>query len=94
MIANTDKLASYGLSIDDVRVALITQNLEVPGGLVQQAPRELVLRTLGRLQNVAEFDELIVSNSGGYPIRVKDIGRAEDSSRNRGDWAASTGRMP
>src|SRR4029078_7488209 len=45
----------------------------------QQGPRELVLRTLGRLTTAEEFDELIVQNREGYPIRIKDIGRAEDS---------------
>ena len=38
-----------------------------------------MLRTLGRLSTAAEFDELIVTNRDGYPIRIKDVGRAEDS---------------
>src|SRR6185503_10188549 len=59
VVVNADKLASYGLSVDDVRTALLTQNLEVPGGLVQQGPRELVLRTLGRMQKPGQFNELI-----------------------------------
>ncbi len=79
VIVDTDKLASYGMSVEDVRVALVTQNLEVPGGIVDQGSRELVLRTLGRMQSAAEFNELIVTNRNGYPIRIKDIGRAEDS---------------
>ena len=79
VIVNPDSLASYGLSIEDVRLALITQNLETPGGIVQQGERELVLRTLGRLQNAAQFNELIVAQRNGYPIRIRDIGRAEDS---------------
>ncbi len=78
VIVNTDSLASYGLSVEDVRQALITQNLEVPGGIVEQGPRELVLRTLGRLQSATQFNDLIVANRKGYPIRVKDLGRAED----------------
>ncbi len=76
---NTDRLSAYNLSIEDVRQALISQNQEVPGGLVQQGPRELMLRTLGRLQSSSEFNELIVANRQNYPIRIKDIGRAEDS---------------
>ena len=51
VIVDTDRLASYALSIDDVRQALIEQNLEVPGGLVDQGSRELVLRTLGRIES-------------------------------------------
>lgn len=79
IIVDVDKLASYALSIEDVRLALISQNLEVPGGLLQQGQRELVLRTLGRIQTADKFNDLIVANRKGYPIRVKDIGRAEDS---------------
>jgi len=79
IVVNTEKLASYELSVEDVRVALTTQNLEVPGGIINQRSRELVLRTLGRMQTAAQFNDLIVANHGGHPIRIKDIGRAEDS---------------
>jgi HAE1 family hydrophobic/amphiphilic exporter-1 len=79
VIVDTDRLASYGLSIDDVRQALIKQNLEVPGGIVDQGSRELVLRTLGRIESPDQFNDLIVANRNGYPIRIRDVGRSEDS---------------
>jgi len=79
VVVDTNKLAGYNLSVEDVRFALVRQNLEVPGGRVDQGPRELVLRTLGRISTAAEFNDLIVSNRNGYPIRIKDIGHAEDS---------------
>src|SRR5262249_17401765 len=72
-------LAGYNLSVDDVRTALARQNIEVPGGRVDQGSRELVLRTLGRLKTEREFNDLIITNRDGYPIRVRDIGRAEDA---------------
>ena len=66
---------------EDVRVALARQNLEVPGGRMDQGSRELqALRTLGRLQTEKEFNDLIVANRNGYPHpRHVDIGRAEDA---------------
>ncbi len=76
---DVDKLASYGLSIEDVRSSIVRQNLEAPGGRIDQGVRELVVRTLGRLQTEEEFNRLIVANRGGYPIRVQDIGKAENS---------------
>ncbi|MEI8018196.1 MAG: efflux RND transporter permease subunit [Schlesneria sp.] len=79
VIVNTEKLASYELSVEDVRVALQTQNIEVPGGIVNQGSRELVLRTLGRMQTSDQFNELIVTNREGHAIRIRDVGRAEDS---------------
>jgi HAE1 family hydrophobic/amphiphilic exporter-1 len=78
VVVDTDRLAGYGLSVDDVRQALLRQNLEVPGGRVDQGPRELVLRTLGRLKTEREFGDLIIANRNGYPIRVRDVGHAAD----------------
>jgi HAE1 family hydrophobic/amphiphilic exporter-1 len=77
---DTDKLAAFNLSIEEVRLALTRQNLETPGGRVDQGPRELVLRTLGRLTTASEFNNLIVANRNDYPIRVSDVGRAVDSN--------------
>ncbi|WP_337177595.1 efflux RND transporter permease subunit [Paludisphaera sp.] len=79
VVVDADRLAGYNLSVEDVRSALLRQNLEVPGGRIDQGPRELVLRTLGRLQTEREFADLIIANRNGYPIRVRDVGRAEDS---------------
>jgi hydrophobic/amphiphilic exporter-1 (mainly G- bacteria), HAE1 family len=76
---DTDRLRAYGISIEEVRQALVSQNLEVPGGIVDQGPREMVLRTLGRITSSEDFNDLIVTNRKGYPIRIRDIGRAEDS---------------
>ncbi|HEY4759822.1 MAG TPA: efflux RND transporter permease subunit, partial [Thermoguttaceae bacterium] len=76
---DTDKLTSYNLSVEDVRQALISQNLELPGGRVDQGDRELVLRTMGRVENAEGFLNLIVANQNGYPVRIKDIGRVEDT---------------
>src|SRR5947199_83687 len=43
-----EKLYSYNLNIDQVRAALAAQNVEVPGGRLEQGSREVSLRTLGR----------------------------------------------
>jgi HAE1 family hydrophobic/amphiphilic exporter-1 len=77
--ANTDKLTAHGLSIEDVRQALVRQNLELPGGRVDQGAQELVLRTMGRMETTAGFNELIVANQNGHPVRIKDVARVEDS---------------
>jgi hydrophobic/amphiphilic exporter-1 (mainly G- bacteria), HAE1 family len=79
VVVDTDKLAAFELSVDDVSMALKRQNLEVPGGRIDQGPRELVLRTLGRLNTAAEFAAIIVANRNGYPVRIRDVGHVEDS---------------
>src|SRR5436190_2508715 len=74
-----EKLRAYNLTIDDVRAALDRQNVEIPGGRLSQSPRELVVRTLGRMSDVKNFNELIVANFAGQPIYLKNIARISDS---------------
>jgi hydrophobic/amphiphilic exporter-1 (mainly G- bacteria), HAE1 family len=76
---DTDKLTSYHLSIAQVRDALARENLELPGGRVDQGQREVVLRTMGRMETPGEFRDLIVTNMNGYPVRIRDVGRVEDT---------------
>jgi HAE1 family hydrophobic/amphiphilic exporter-1 len=79
VILDIDRLASFGLSAEEVRLAVAGQNLELPGGIVEQGDRELVLRTLGRIHSAEGFNDVVVANRNGFPIRIRDIGRAEDS---------------
>jgi HAE1 family hydrophobic/amphiphilic exporter-1 len=74
-----EKLRAYNLTIDDLRRALERQNLEVPGGRLNQKPREVVVRTLGRMMLVKDFNELIVANVAGQPVYLKDVAKVEDS---------------
>ena len=73
------RLRARGLTIDDVSTALRQQNLEVPGGRLDQGSRELVVRTLGRMRDVKDFNNLIIASIGGQPIYIKDIARVSDS---------------
>ncbi|MFN0087857.1 MAG: efflux RND transporter permease subunit [Blastocatellia bacterium] len=73
-----DKLRAYNLTVSQVSAALQQQNLEVPGGRIEQADRTLVLRTLGRLQSPADFNNVVVATRAGYPIKVSDLGHTED----------------
>lgn len=79
VILDVDQLNAYNLSVEDVRRALVTQNIELPGGIIDQGERELVLRTLGRIRDTEQFNNLIITNRDGYPVRIRDVGRAEDS---------------
>jgi HAE1 family hydrophobic/amphiphilic exporter-1 len=71
------KLEAYGLAIDNVRTALAKENVEVPGGRVEQSRREMVLRTLGRVTDPAQIADIIVANRDGQAIRIRDLGGAQ-----------------
>ncbi|MCC6858820.1 MAG: efflux RND transporter permease subunit [Bryobacterales bacterium] len=73
-----DKLYAYNLNIEQVREAIAAQNVEIPGGRIDQGPRELTLRTLGRVERPRDFERIIVATLGSAPVRVSDIGTVED----------------
>jgi HAE1 family hydrophobic/amphiphilic exporter-1 len=90
---DTDRMFAYHLNVDQVRAALRAQNVEVPGGNIQQGPRETAIRTLGRVDKPADFNRVIVANQG-MPIRISDIatvvdGYEEPRSLARLDGAAA-----
>lgn len=80
VFVDPDKILKYpNLSIEDIRKALVRENQEQPGGRVDQGKGEIVLRTLGRVENPRDFEKLIIANRNNQPIRIEDIGRVEDS---------------
>jgi hydrophobic/amphiphilic exporter-1 (mainly G- bacteria), HAE1 family len=80
---DADRLAAYGLPITAVRDALVRQNTDVPGGNVTAGPRELTLRTLGRVADAAAFNDVVVATVGGQPVRVRDLGVAIDGTKEQ-----------
>lgn len=79
VIVNPFKLYSLGLPISKVKTALQEQNVEMPGGRVEQRHQEYSLRILGRIPNVAAFNDIFIGRKNGTSIKISDIGYAEDS---------------
>ena len=76
MWLDPEKLAAYKLTPLDVRTALEKENVELPSGRIEGDKTELTIRTLGRLKNAEEFNNLIIRQTDGALIRFKDIGYA------------------
>jgi hydrophobic/amphiphilic exporter-1 (mainly G- bacteria), HAE1 family len=77
------RLAARGLTSADVTSALAEQNVEIPAGQVGQPPSDekqsyqIPVRVIGRLSQPSEFDQIIVKNSPGGIVQLKDVGYAE-----------------
>src|SRR5262252_4716290 len=80
---DADRLAAYSIPITDVRAAVVRQNADVPGGNVDNGRRELSLRTMGRVVDPGLFNDLVIKTIGGAPVRVRDIGYAEDGTKEQ-----------
>ena len=75
-----DKLRSYNVTPGEVAAAVRVQNQEFPGGRVDEGTRELTVRTMGKITDPAQFNEIVVATRGGYSVKVKDLGYVEDGA--------------
>lgn len=75
-----DKLRAYNVTVAEVANAVLAQNMEVPGGRVDEGTRELTVRTMGRIVDTADFNNLAIANRGTYAVKLSDIGYAEDGA--------------
>jgi HAE1 family hydrophobic/amphiphilic exporter-1 len=79
VVADAGKLASQGLTVADLVRALQAQNVQIPGGQVEQGLRDLTLRTYGRVGSPEEFGAIMIAPRQGYAVKVRDVARIEDS---------------
>ena len=76
---DVEKLAAHGLSAAQIRDAITSENIEIPGGRIDQGDAEVMLRTPGRFERVPEFGQIVIANQGGAPIRVTDVADVKDT---------------
>jgi HAE1 family hydrophobic/amphiphilic exporter-1 len=88
---DADRLAAYQLPISTIREALARQNADVPGGNVNTGKEELTLRTLGRFTDPRQFDDLVVANVNGAPVKLRDVGRVEDGTKEQRSFSRLNG---
>ena len=87
-----DRLAAYQIPVTTVRNAIARQNANIPGGNVISNVREHTLRTVGRLASAAEFNDLVVTTVSNSPVRIRDLGWAEDGTKERRTISRLNGR--
>lgn len=82
LVMDPSRMAAHGITPVDVRNALSNANVELPSGRLEGKDTELTIRTVGRIETVDEFNNLIIRENNGSVIRFKDVGTAEMRPEN------------
>ncbi len=93
LFVDAEKLNGYGITISQFQRAIEGENVEIPGGRIVRGESEVGVRTLGRVDAVRQFGDIIVANINGTPIRVNDLGRVEDSFAEPRSWNMLDGKQ-
>ncbi|MBW2577833.1 MAG: efflux RND transporter permease subunit [Deltaproteobacteria bacterium] len=76
------RLTARGLVVADVTEALRQGNVDIPSGRVESVDQEFSVRTPGELRSAEDYNNLIIANFDGKPVRIRDIGKAVVGAEN------------
>lgn len=68
-----EKLIAYGLTLQDVVLALERNNINVGAGYIEKSGEQYLIRVPGQVVNLTEIGEIILGSNQGVPIRVKNV---------------------
>ncbi len=95
---NVQAIASYGLSVDDVRTTIASANVNIPKGSFDGPERAYTINANDQLKSAAEYNDIIIAYKNASPVRLKDIATIEDGAENTklGAWmgVANTPAVP
>jgi len=87
-----DRLAAYGLTVQDVEDALRRSNLEVPAGRIESTLREFNVTAATDLQTPAQFSAVAIRNINGQTIRIGDVARVVQAPQDERTSVRLNGR--
>jgi multidrug efflux pump len=92
---DTRALASYGLTLDNVRTAITAANANSAKGSIDGPTRAYTINSNDQLVAAADYQNLIVAFRNGAPVRLANVARAVESAENvkLGAWAAIDGKL-
>ena len=90
VLVDPDLMLRYGVTLHQVKQAVVDSNVNTTGGyLDEQGPNELLVRALGRIQNVDDLKKVVVTIRDGRPVALAQIARVEEGAQvKRGDSSA------
>lgn len=78
-----EALLAHGVTVAEVVMALRSQNIEVPGGRLQQGGKEWTVRTIGRLDGLEQLTQISVARRGDRAVTLAEVAKVTRGSAER-----------
>jgi HAE1 family hydrophobic/amphiphilic exporter-1 len=92
VVVDHKRLKGYDLSLDQIIQALKAENLNLPGGKVEDGTKELIVRTVGEFADIEEIRNIIINTPRGFSIPLRDIADVEDTFKDVETFARMNGK--
>ncbi|MES2942619.1 MAG: efflux RND transporter permease subunit [Pseudomonadota bacterium] len=89
---DTDKLAAYRLTTQDVEDAIRRSNLELPAGRIESQQREFSVTSQTDLVRPAQFGDIVIKNINGFSVKVRDVARVQEGAADERTAVRLNGR--
>lgn len=86
------RMQSVGVTFDDITNAIQRENMDISGGLLEVGNMKRNLQLKGQLKTAFDIQQIIVRNSGGAPIYLKDIAHIVDTVKEKDSYARLDGK--
>jgi multidrug efflux pump subunit AcrB len=83
---------SAGITFDDITYAIQRENMDISGGLLEVDNMKRTLQLKGQLKTAGDIANIIVRNTSGAPIYLKDIATIADTTKERESFARLDGK--
>ncbi|HKQ94934.1 MAG TPA: efflux RND transporter permease subunit [Aestuariivirgaceae bacterium] len=80
---DSDRLAGFGLTVQDIENAIRNQNAEFPAGRIESSDRELTVLSKTGLQTPEQFAGIIIKTVDGYPVKLSEVARVEQGAEDQ-----------
>src|SRR6476660_435711 len=90
--ANPTALASYGLSLEDLRTVLGQANVDQAKGMLENQRQAFTISTNDQLLSGNEYKDVIIAYRNGAPVRLRDVANVIDGAENakQAAWMGTT----
>ena len=86
------RMQTAGITFDDISNAVQRENMDISGGLLDVGSMKRNLQLKGQFKTAFDIEKVLVRNTGGFPIYLKDIATIKDTTKNAESYARLDGK--